>query len=98
MILQEQALKRVKFDPTNQEHRVAYKVFLKTGRWTMHFMCEQTFPSIVSTIERKLVIHALKDVEAIAEPTVKEINADRERRKCDTIAIGADTLTTLSPK
>ena len=64
---------RTHFDPTNKEDRIAYAIFLKTGRWTRRFYNEWPSTSIPSTIERKIIAHALLDVEKRADERIHEL-------------------------
>ena len=66
-ILHKVRIERVAFDASNPEHRVAYGVFRRTGRWTMQFQPE--FPlTVTQTIDRALINRALAgDVAAIEE-------------------------------
>jgi hypothetical protein len=60
----------VEFDPTNKKHRAAYAHFATKNRWPegVRFKSEWPSTSVVATVERKLVQHAirseLKDIEA----------------------------------
>jgi hypothetical protein len=62
----------VDFDPTNKKHRAAYAHFSTQKRWPegMRFKSEWPSTSVVATVERKLVQHAirseLKDLETAA--------------------------------
>lgn len=61
---------RVHFDPANVEHRTAYAVFIKTGRWTMRFYTELPSTNVPSTIDRKLIAHCLSDVTELADQEI----------------------------
>lgn len=50
---------RVKFDPTNSEHRLAYARFVETGKWTLRFFQEEPHLSVPHTIMHKLAMHAI---------------------------------------
>lgn len=59
----------IEFDPTNKKHRAAYAHFMTKNRWPdgVRFKSEWPSTSVVATVERKLVQHAirseLKDLE-----------------------------------
>lgn len=62
----------VDFDPANKKHRAAYAHFSTQSRWPdgMRFKSEWPSTSVVATVERKLVQHAirseLKELETAA--------------------------------
>lgn len=62
----------VEFDPANKKHRAAYAHFATQNRWpdNTRFRSEWPSTSVVATVERKLVQHAirseLKELEAAA--------------------------------
>jgi len=71
---------RSHFDPTSHEDRVAYQVFLKTGRWIKLYYCEKPSLSITATVERKIIEHALRDVLTAADQVIEEL-VDPSRNK-----------------
>jgi hypothetical protein len=49
---------RVKFDPSNQEHRLAVRDFLKRNSWgdvKIRFMEDPDFNSIATQVQKKLL-------------------------------------------
>ena len=76
-ILQGARIKRHYFDPANEEDQMVYLVFLRTGKWIKQYYFEPPFTNVVSMVERKLIEHALKSVEAKAQPVIDGINASR---------------------
>jgi hypothetical protein len=97
MILQQFAQNRVLFDPSNKDHRSAFKIFINTGRWTMNFQCEHPHSSVVSTVERKLIEFSLRDITSAAEIISGQILADRASRKQKERRIGADVISVIGP-
>lgn len=67
-------IQRYYFDPTNSEDRLAYLVFLRTGRWIKQFYFEAPDTNVVSMIQRKLIEHALRLEERKAEHVIKELS------------------------
>jgi hypothetical protein len=53
--------KRVCFDPKDVEHRLAYAVFLVSGKWNgLRFHLEPPFQTVTQLIERRLMEHVLR--------------------------------------
>lgn len=77
-VLQAARIKRHYFDPENEEDRMVYLVFLRTGKWIKQYYFEPPFTNVVSMIERKLIEHALQGVAEKAQPMIDGINANRQ--------------------
>lgn len=56
-------VKRKVFDASNPEHRAAYLIFQRTGKWMLHFYSEWPSLTVPHTIEQKLVARAIADDE-----------------------------------
>jgi hypothetical protein len=69
-------ISRVEFDPTRSEHRAAYLIFMRTGRWVMHFYHEWPHASTVSMAQSKLLTHFLSNplTEKAAEKLLAKYN------------------------
>lgn len=53
--LQQVAIPRTFFDPSNEYDRAVYDVFRRSGKWVKHFHVEEPFSDVTSTIENKLI-------------------------------------------
>lgn len=91
-------IQRVRFDPANEEHRIAFKVFLDTGRWTVNFFCEPQYSSICAMALDKLAHYSLRDVSDRAAAVTEKIRAERVGRAKRLIPVGGEVLTVWSDK
>ena len=58
-VLRNSALKRVNFDPTNEDHLKALHQFRSQGRWFIHFNVEEPYQEVPTTVYNKLMNHVL---------------------------------------
>jgi len=57
------ATNRTRFDPTNVEHLRSLRHFIDTGSWgAVHFYVEVPYTTVPDTVMRKMVNHALEQV------------------------------------
>jgi hypothetical protein len=62
---------RAIFDPASVTDQTAFLVFLKTNRWLKKYAVEWPSVTVPATIERKLLLHFLKPLDAIASESIK---------------------------
>jgi hypothetical protein len=58
----------VMFDPSDSEHREAYRMLAQDGRQhpTLRFVLEYPFQDILTYMERRLSLYAVKELKAAA--------------------------------
>jgi hypothetical protein len=72
--LENSLIERVLFDPTNEEHVVAYLVYREIGRWTTHFHVEAPHKNVIQTIEDKLYKHFYSPYQGKVQELIESLN------------------------
>lgn len=89
-VLVNSRIQRFVFDAENPEDRIAYAVFLKTGKWTKQFYFEVPDMNVVAMCQRKLVDYAIKNDMKNAQIIIDDINEKRAKTSMQLIVDGLD--------